>query len=208
MAAHIKVIPIGTIFTRWTVVGPTTRGYAVCECVCGTRRRVRRDGLALGLSKSCGCLRLDAIATHNGSHGAPGYNSWVAMIQRCHNPNNISFHNYGGRGISVCDEWRSDFSRFMADVGPRPTGAHSVDRIDGTRGYEPGNVRWATRTEQSRNRRTSKPVVLAGTKYATHAELAEAYGISSELLRGRLRAGWPIGRAVSLAARRLNGVAA
>lgn len=85
----------------------------------------------------------------------PGYGSLRSAIDRCHNPNSKDFARYGGRGITVCDRWRDDPSLFFSDIGERPEGA-TLDRIDGSRGYEPGNCRWATWTEQARNRSNNK----------------------------------------------------
>ncbi|HXI41511.1 MAG TPA: hypothetical protein VNH83_16125, partial [Bryobacteraceae bacterium] len=78
---------------------------------------------------------------------------WKDMIKRCENQNNRAYVDYGGRGITVCPEWRSSFQAFYEHIGPRPAPDLSVDRIDNDRGYEPGNVRWATRTEQANNKR-------------------------------------------------------
>ena len=85
----------------------------------------------------------------------PEYRAWESMVQRCTNPKHAKWKTYGGRGIAVCDRWRS-FAAFLEDMGLRPSTEHSLDRKDNDRGYEPGNCRWATRKEQMRNRTVSK----------------------------------------------------
>lgn len=93
-------------------------------------------------------------------NGAPEshalYSTWKGMKERCSNPNHIRYAEYGGRGITVCERWRDNFWSFVADVGERPDG-HTLDRVDNDRGYEPGNVRWATRSEQNANKRPGVP---------------------------------------------------
>lgn len=83
----------------------------------------------------------------------PEYSAWRAMLLRCNNPNNHNYHNYGGRGIKVCDEWQDSFTNFYKHIGKKPNKTLTLDRIDNDGNYEPGNVHWATRTEQNRNRR-------------------------------------------------------
>ena len=85
----------------------------------------------------------------------PLYRTWLNIIHRCCVPNNPDYHYYGGRGIEVCDDWRFDFWRFVADVPPKPSCRHSIDRIDNDGNYEPGNIRWATAKQQTDNRRCS-----------------------------------------------------
>ena len=99
--------------------------------------------------------------TH-GKRYIPEYRVWQAMIQRCINPNDSAWHNYGGRGITVCKRWRHDFEAFIVDMGHRPTPLHSLDRVDNSDGYAPGNCRWATRSEQALNRRTTHMVEYGG----------------------------------------------
>ncbi len=89
----------------------------------------------------------------HGGKGTPEYVAWNAMVQRCVRASHPAFKNYGGRGIVVCAEWRHSFTAFLAHIGSRPSGNHSLDRIDNARGYEPGNVRWATLSMQAANRR-------------------------------------------------------
>lgn len=102
---------------------------------------------------------------------------WRRMIERCHEPWHPSYPNYGARGITVCDRWFVSCAAFKADVGLRPSLGHSIDRIDVNRGYEPGNVRWATAKEQSRNKRNTIYVLYLGKKLPL-AELCERHGMS------------------------------
>lgn len=94
-------------------------------------------------------------------HGMPEHNSWRAMVDRCRNPRNTSYANYGGRGITVCERWLR-FDNFLADMGPRPSPSHSIDRINNDGNYEPGNVRWATRSQQILNSRQARLITAFG----------------------------------------------
>lgn len=94
-------------------------------------------------------------------------NAWYGMLSRCHNPSNAGYRNYGGRGIAVCAEWRHSFDAFFAHIGPRPGHGYSVDRINNDGNYEPGNVRWATRVEQERNKRR-RPVADSQRAFLSH----------------------------------------
>jgi hypothetical protein len=107
------------------------------------------------------------------------------MKERCGNPRSDDFPRYGGRGIAVCERWRESFAAFLADVGPRPSPHHTIDRIDNARGYEPGNVRWATPTEQSRNKRSNRPITFRGETLVI-AAWAKRLGIARSVLRRRL----------------------
>jgi len=94
-------------------------------------------------------------ANRHGLSKRPEYRVWKNMVQRCCNPNNERYIDYGGRGITICKEWRKSFPAFLLHIGPRPSPIHSLDRIDNERGYEPGNVRWVTVHEQNRNQRSN-----------------------------------------------------
>jgi hypothetical protein len=132
----------------------------VCRCACGAVVDVPTQQLASGRTKSCGCLRVDLGHAKRRTHGesspghwSPEYRAWSGLIQRCTNPKNTDWANYGGRGITVCDRWRRSFEAFLADMGRKPTPSHSIDRKDVDGNYEPGNCRWATPSQQASNRR-------------------------------------------------------
>lgn len=98
-------------------------------------------------------MRGNQYGVKHGMYRTPTYRSWRAMLSRCENPNATGYGRYGGRGITVCDRWRADFTAFLADMGERPSIDHSIDRIDTDGNYEPSNCRWATRSEQQQNKR-------------------------------------------------------
>lgn len=129
----------------------------LCECECGEYKRVVLSALVAGLTKSCGCLNREGNhKTHGMSKiGSVTYRAWKNIRSRCNNPNNPDYHYYGGRGITVHPSWNS-FEQFLRDVGEHPGGEYSIDRYPNKNGnYEPGNVRWATKSEQALNRNSS-----------------------------------------------------
>lgn len=163
-----------------------------CLCDCGTETLVRTSSLISGATTSCGCYGREQSSKRRKKHGlsnTPTYNVWERMVRRCINPKDKDWCEYGGKGITVSERWR-EFVNFLADMGERPSPAYSIDRIDGSRGYEPGNCRWATAKEQSRNRCTNRYVTFQG-KQMLLVEVAELLWISRHALRGRINAGWP-----------------
>jgi|HubBroStandDraft_6_1064221.scaffolds.fasta_scaffold00056_11 hypothetical protein len=161
---------IGRVFDRLTVIGEVRRkrmpkGYMLrrllCECVCGQRCIVFITNLRPGTNQSCGCWRVEASGKRNKTHGEGGngketteYIAWRSMITRCENPNTHYYKYYGGRGIRVCEEWRTSYETFLAYVGRKPSPQHTLDRYpDNDGNYEPENVRWATRSQQEHNKR-------------------------------------------------------
>lgn len=161
--------------------GQTGKTFFRCRCDCGSLTTVVYSDLLRGHVLSCGCLRTRVnreMRTTHGGKGSPEYNSWQGMIARCHNPNNRAYARYGGRGIVVYDAWRHDFAAFLRDVGPRPSPNHSLDRIDNSDGYRPGNVRWATPAEQAKNTRRSLGVE---TQRAIGAAIADGRASQRQL---------------------------
>ena len=134
-----------------------------CRCDCGARKIIRCCSLKNGITSSCGCLASERIAKANYRHGeatrangpSPEWRVWRSMTQRCTDPKHKSWKDYGGRGITVCDRWKS-FEFFLADMGRRPSPTHQIDRINNDAGYCPTNCRWATPSEQAKNRRERK----------------------------------------------------
>ena len=152
----------GRKFGRLTAHWPTGRkpsGVAwLCSCDCGTLVVVALPNLKTG--KSCGCYKKDLHFKHGGAgwrpdgiKGTSEYKRWSQIKQRCLNPKCKGWKDYGGRGIKICDRWKNSFANFLSDVGLRPEPHLTLDRINNDGNYEPGNMRWATRAEQSRNRR-------------------------------------------------------
>lgn len=126
-------------------------------------------------------------ATRHGLSGTATYRSWNAMLQRCHNPNSYKFPTYGGAGVKVCDAWQS-FDHFLKDMGLRPDGM-TLDRIDGQKGYEPGNCRWATISQQQNNQKRTIRVKYFDREY-TLSELSSTLGLSKNTLLYRIKIGW------------------
>lgn len=193
----------GMTFGRLTAVeihGRTPAGALVwqCSCACGGSHTASSQSLVDGKVKSCGCWKASHPAynrTHNmKSH--PLYLVWSAMLNRCRNPNVRGYENYGGRGIKVCYRWH-DFSAFYADMGERPPGGYSIERINNDGDYEPGNCRWATRREQGSNKRNSR-YIEAGGESLPLAEWARRLGCSSAAILARIAAGMREADAVTL----------
>jgi hypothetical protein len=193
----------GKIFGRWRVqhlshYNPHGEAYWVCICACGTVRTVRGSMLNSGDTQSCGCYRSECIRNRQTKHEmcfTAEYRAWSSMLSRCSDSNVPCWVSYGGRGITVCEEWKS-FENFYRDMGPKPSKDHSLDRIDNNGPYCKENCRWATRKEQQNNLRSNR-LVEFNNETLTAAQWAAKIGIAYHVLLGRLRAGWPVERALT-----------
>ncbi len=196
----------GQTFGRWTVLtraGSTKNGRAawLCRCVCGTEKIVAAGCLRDGKSKSCGCLNLEKIIERNTTHGMTGtrlYGIWTKMVQRTTNEKDERYEDYGGRGITMCEEWRKSFEAFkMWAVENGYAENLTIDRINNDRGYSPDNCRWVTKKVQMRNTRRTHFLTFRGeTKCIT--DWAEETGISRAVIDARInRLGWSVERALT-----------
>lgn len=125
----------------------------------------------------------------------PLYSVWQNMKRRCDNPNMKSYKDYGGRGIYVCDSWSQSFKAFLDDMGPRPDG-HSIDRIDNNGPYSPENCRWASKSEQQRNQRNTRIVIIDGAKLRA-CDLAESSGLKTDTIIERAERGLPYSEVIA-----------
>lgn len=197
----MKIIQAGERFGRLVTVSDAGRakdGHRIwlCRCDCGQSARRQTNTLRGAGLKSCGCVNGEAqrIHGHRGSArgGTATYRSWQSALRRCHSPDSKDFYRYGGKGVEVCVAWRNDFTKFLSDMGERPSGT-SLDRWPNPSGnYEPGNCRWATPTEQARNRCNTTWTEFRG-EFMPVAEVADRLGISVasaglRLKRGKLHA--------------------
>lgn len=191
-------------FGRLTALGPTGRGNDGgilwhCRCICGKETIVTGAHLRSGHTTSCGCYQSDITTERSTSHGmsrTKEYQVWCSMNERCRNPNNRHYRDYGGRGIVVCEEWKEDFVVFHDYMGDLPFKGATVDRINNELGYFPGNVKWSTQTEQARNRRNNTMLTYNG-KTQSMSAWAEEAGMGHSTIQTRMKLGWPIDKVLT-----------
>lgn len=171
--------------------------YWNCLCDCGNEVCVSSGNLKSGNTKSCGCYRLDLQRERKTVKSERLYHIWASMKQRCKNPNNHKYNDYGGRGITVCNEWEvfDNFYNWSVDNGYKE--GLTIDRIDNDKGYSPDNCRWATQTEQARNKRNTIFLELDGERKPL-PEWADEKNIPSSVIRKRLKMGWSVNEALNI----------
>jgi len=201
-------LPVGFSSGRLTVVADevkdkNNRWANLCRCACGSEKLIAAHNLRRGLSTSCGCLTLERTKETHTTHGctvggkqSSEYTSWLAMRDRCTNPNNANWSRYGGRGIKVCERWLISFENFLLDMGQKPSPNHSIERINVNGDYEPLNCTWATDAEQALNRSDSKVITAFGKSQPVKAWESEVC-IKSSTIRARLARGWSAEDALS-----------
>lgn len=197
MATH-EFTPVGARFGRLQVIGtpvklPGERIKVLCRCDCSSEIFVRCLSLAHDNTKSCGCLKREATSARSRTHGlskSPTYFTYLNMVNRCMDPENKKFADYGGRGIQVCAPWLASFEFFLADMGIRPKGT-TIDRKNTDGNYEPGNCRWATWKEQQNNKRSNRIIEFRGQQ-RNLAEWAEITGLSHSVIHYRLKRSWSV----------------
>lgn len=177
------------------------RGQVIwkCVCDCGREHFAKSSKLRYGSVRSCGCKHRELIGAATRKHGRSGTSEfvvWSGMLARCFNENQSRYHMYGGRGITVCERWRRDFAAFLADMGPRPSPQHSIDRIDNDGNYEPSNCRWVTQEVQANNTRSNASVSYNG-RTQTIAQWSRETGIGSSTICLRLKLGWEVERVLT-----------
>lgn len=187
----------GQTFNRLTALEYLGRCRWKCLCSCGTTCNIESTRLRKGRTRSCGCLAREVASTRDrtsrtihGMHKSKEYAIWAAMHARCRNPNHKEWKNYGGRGVSVCEEW-SEFIQFYKDMGPKPGKGYSLDRIDNVPIYSKDTCRWATDVEQHNNTRRNRLLTFRG-RTQTAAEWARELGMRYSTLLGRLQNGWDV----------------
>ncbi len=187
-------LEIGKVYGAWLVQKKLSYGQKYqCLCTaCGqVVKNIRKYDIYHQKTRMCKKCSVQSTKSSHGMSDTPEYNTWVHMIQRCHNPNNKDYARYGGRGIEVCDIWRESFESFYMCVGPKPTPEHTIERLDYNVSYEPGNVTWATRTVQNRNKSDNQKVTVDGvTKSVSQWAADPRCTVSHFTLYKRIARGW------------------
>lgn len=185
----------GKQYGKLTVLGfshVNRQAYWLCQCECGKTTVVRGSNLRKKTTTSCGC----AQSRSNGMSGSPEYKVWQQIKERCYNPKNKAYRNYGSRKIEVCERWLESFNNFYEDMGARPFKGATVERIDNAKGYSKDNCKYATRHEQMANCRTTRLLSLNGETKCM-SQWARDIGVDTKTLAYRLKQGWTLEKALT-----------
>jgi len=183
-------------YNQLLVLGYVGNGKWHCKCDCGNTKIVSTNKLNNGHVKSCGCLAKTNAVKHN-AIGTREYITWTNIKARCTNPNNNSYHNYGGRGITVCDKWLKSFENFYEDMGICPKG-FSIERVNNDKGYNKDNCIWASSKTQSMNRRSNFIINYKGEEKPLK-EWCEDLNLEYKKVFARIKQlGWTIDKAFSI----------
>lgn len=189
---HAVIDLSGKTFGRLTVIGFSHKdksAYWTCSCTCGKDGVFSSKGLQAGSTTSCGCAQRDAVTKHGLSYH-PLYGTWIDMIARCHDSKNKAFKWYGAKGVSVCERWKENPQFFFDDMGDRPKGT-SLDRVDGTTGYNKDNCTWAAESQQQNNRRNNRWFSYLGKAYNLK-QLCATIGCGYDATKAKLHRGKPV----------------
>lgn len=193
-----KYMP-GDVCGKWTILSHHKGSLYLCRCACGARKLVSTPTLKRTLQSGGGCIECCTWGTTHGGSRTYLFVIWSNMKARCYYKRDPFYHAYGGRGISVFSAWISDFSLFkkyiLETLGDRPKGC-TLDRIDNSGNYEPGNLRWASTKQQARNRHNNVIIDIDG-RSVTIAEASEITGIGRGTIEQRLKRGWSLDVALS-----------
>jgi len=196
----------GKTFSRLSVLSLSGKDKAnhsiwLCVCSCGKKVNVHSSHLLTGHTQSCGCLHQE-IRTKHGLHGGKLYYAWQSMIARCFNPKTKNYHNYGGRGITVCDRWKESIANFIFDMGIPDNKSLTLERINVNGNYEPSNCKWASMKDQQRNKRNNNVIEFNGESLCM-SEWCEKLGLNKSTLNNRLTVrGWSIEKSLTTPARK------
>lgn len=166
----------------------------LCRCDCGNEKIIVGGSLRSGNTNSCGCWKAKGASERLKKHGFsrhPSYGRYCQMMSRCYNKDHPEYKNYGARGISVCERWRNSVEDFINDIGTAPSRSYSIDRIDNNSNYSPENFRWATKKEQSVNRRVVTILEHDGVAMCA-ADWARRLGMEKKAVLDRIKDGWPV----------------
>lgn len=183
----------------------------ICVCSCGNMTLVRGSKLRDGSANSCGCYRKERMVKANYKHGNASrsglsreYKVWSGMLDRCYYEHNVGFEHYGGRGISVCDKWKDDFSKFLADMGKCPPG-YSLERIDVNGNYEPCNCKWIPLSDQQKNMRKTVRIEWNG-EVKILADWSKLTGIDHTTIQRSIKRGLTLGEIISKLSKKKEGL--